>query len=56
MTTNPNIRLAKVFRDRFEYWREYALATVSDRRIVLAVQMQERYSRAYRYLMRRANR
>lgn len=56
MTTNPNIKLATVFRDRYKYWEDYGLATFSDRRIVLAVRMQERYSRAYHYLMRRANR
>ena len=56
MTTNPNIKLAAVFLDRFAYWRDYADATADPIIADAVLWYCERYERAYRYLLRRANR
>ena len=54
--TNPNIILANAMLERAEFWRDYGLSTFCPRRVALATEYQERFYRAYRYLMRRANR
>lgn len=54
--TNPNIKLANAMMERAEFWRDYALSTFCPRRVAIATEYQERFFRAYHYLMRRANR
>ena len=45
--------LAEHMWDRAHYWADYANSTWCDRRITYAVSLQERYFRAYHYLMGR---
>lgn len=53
---NPNLVLAAAMLAHAEYWRDYGLSTFCPRRVALATEYQERFYRAYHYLMRRANR
>jgi hypothetical protein len=56
MTTNPNIKLATSFLRSSLWWWEYSVATAHRIKYWRARRIAERYSRAYRYLMRRAKR
>jgi hypothetical protein len=54
--TNPNLILADAMLERAYFWADYGNSTFCPRRVAIATIYQERYFRAYHYLMRRANR